>query len=275
MLDFTDSRVLVTGGARGIGAATVAAFLARGARVAIGARSQTSFDACVARLAASGGSPVGGGMQVSGGMPVGGSAAVAGLVPAIGDIRDRAGAQAVVAQAVARLGGLDILVNSAGVFAEVAIADVTQSSWDESIGINLSGTFFCAQAALAALDAAAGNIVNVASDAGIVGYPHGTAYSAAKGGVVNLTRAMAVELAGRVRVNCVCPGNVETDMLLAAAAASADPDQYLERARNRAPSGRMAKPEEVAAAILYLASREAAATTGAVLVVDGGGTAGF
>ena len=185
MLDFTDSRVLVTGGARGIGAATVAAFLARGARVAIGARSQTSFDACVARLAASGGSPVGGGMQVSGGMPVGGSAAVAGLVPAIGDIRDRAGAQAVVAQAVARLGGLDILVNSAGVFAEVAIADVTQSSWDESIGINLSGTFFCAQAALAALDAAAGNIVNVASDAGIVGYPHGTAYSAAKGGVVN------------------------------------------------------------------------------------------
>ncbi|MGA2342333.1 MAG: SDR family oxidoreductase [Steroidobacteraceae bacterium] len=251
MFDFARKRVLVTGGARGIGAAAALAFRARGARVAVGARSTASYDAFAERPEANG------------------------VLPAIGDIRTRAGAQAVVAAAVEALGGLDVLVNSAGVFAEVAFAEVTQEHWDETIGINLAGTFFCSQAALPALEAAAGNIVNVASDAGIVGYPDGTAYCASKGGVVNLTRAMAVELARRVRVNCVCPGNVETDMIREAAAASPNAARYLERARERAPLRRMASPGEVAAAILYLASKEAAFTTGAALVVDGGGSAGF
>ncbi len=251
MLKFDDKRVLVTGGARGIGAAAAAAFLGRGARVAVGARSPASFDAFALRHDARR------------------------VVPAIGDIRDRAGAHRMVAAAVERLGGLDVLVNSAGVFAEIAIADVSQEHWDETLGINLSGTFFCSQAALPALVGAAGNIVNVASDAGLIGYPNGSAYSAAKGGVVNLTRSMAVELARRVRVNCVCPGNVETDMIFNAAAASGDAEGYLERARARAPWKRMAQPADVAAAILYLASDEARSTTGAALVVDGGGTAGF
>jgi meso-butanediol dehydrogenase/(S,S)-butanediol dehydrogenase/diacetyl reductase len=251
MLDFTDKRVLVTGGARGIGAATVMAFRARGARVAVGARSLSSFDDFVARFHA------------------------ADVLPAVGDLRNREAAHGVVCAAIDGLGGLDVLVNSAGVFAEVAFGDVTQAHWDETIGINLGGTFFCAQAALPALAVSSGNIVNVASDAGVVGYPLGTAYSAAKGGVVNLTRALAVELAGRVRVNCVCPGNVETDMIFEAAAHSGDAERYLAKARARAPCKRMATPQEVAAAILYLASPEAAFTTGAALVVDGGGTAGF
>jgi NAD(P)-dependent dehydrogenase (short-subunit alcohol dehydrogenase family) len=251
MLDFHGKRVLVTGGARGIGAAVVAAFAARGARVAVGARSADSASALIGRL---------------------GSKAV---LPAIGDIRSRAGARAVIGEAVEALGGLDVLVNSAGVFAEAAVADVTQEDWDETIGINLGGTFFCSQAALPALEKSVGNIVNVASDAGVIGYPNGAAYSAAKGGVVNLTRAMAVELARRIRVNCVCPGNVETEMISRAAEASGDAQSYLERARSRAPWKRMARPEEVAAAILYLASDEAGFTTGAALVVDGGGTAGF
>jgi NAD(P)-dependent dehydrogenase (short-subunit alcohol dehydrogenase family) len=243
--------VLVTGGARGIGAATVAAFHGRGARVAVGARSLESFQAFVARH----------GLRDA--------------LPAVGPIDDRAGAHAVIAAASAALGGLDVLVNSAGVFDEIPMAEVTQQHWDETIGVNLGGTFFCSQAALPALEASVGNIVNVASDAGIIGYPNGTAYSAAKGGVVNLTRAMAVELARRVRVNCVCPGNVETDMIRNAAAASGDADTYLAKARSRAPWQRMARPEEVAAAILYLASDEARFTTGAALVVDGGGVAGF
>ena len=250
MFDFTDKKVLVTGGARGIGAATVAAFRAQGARVAVGARSRDSFDGFVART----------GLDVA---------------PAIGHVGDRAGAHAVVAGAVQALGGLDVLVNSAGVFAEVPMADVTEAHWHKTISTNLGGTFFCCQAALPALEANRGNIVNVASDAGLIGYPLGTVYSAAKGGVVNLTRAMAVELAQRIRVNCVCPGNVETDMILQAAAASDDPDAYLERARSRAHTRRMATPAEVAAAILYLASREASSTTGVALAVDGGGTAGF
>lgn len=251
MFDFTGKRVLITGGARGIGAATALAFRSRGAQVAVGARSTASYEAFAVRADARG------------------------IFPVIGDISDRAGAQAALRAALAALGGLDVLVNSAGVFAEVAIADVTQEYWDENLATNLGGTFFCSQAALPALAAAAGNIVNIASDAGLIGYPNGSAYSAAKGGVVNLTRAMAVELAGRVRVNCVCPGYVETDMVLQAAAASGDPEHYLERARGRAPTGRMAKPEEIAAAILYLSSAEAASTTGAALAVDGGGIAGF
>jgi meso-butanediol dehydrogenase/(S,S)-butanediol dehydrogenase/diacetyl reductase len=251
MLDFTDKRVLVTGGARGIGAATVMAFRAQGARVAVGARSLASFASFVARFEA------------------------ADVLPAVGDLSDRTAAHGVVHAAIDGLGGLDVLVNSAGVFTEVAFADVTQAQWDETLGINLGGTFFCAQAALSALENSSGNIVNVASDAGVVGYPLGSAYSAAKGGVVNLTRALAVELAGRIRVNCVCPGNVETDMIFQAAAHSGDAERYLANARARAPCKRMAKPQEVAAAILYLASREAAFTTGAALVVDGGGTAGF
>ena len=170
---------------------------------------------------------------------------LADVLPAVGEIGDRTSSHAVVAAAIRALGGLDVLVNSAGVFAEVPIAEVTEEHWDGTLSTNLGGTFFCAQAALPALIATAGNFVNVASDAGLIGYPLSTAYSAAKGGVVNLTRAMAVELARQVRVNCVCPGNVETDMILAAAA------------------------------ILYLASAEAASTTGAALPVDGGGTAGF
>lgn len=251
MFDFTNKRVLVTGGARGIGAATAHAFQARGALVAIGARNAASYEAFISRPGA------------------------ARAWPAIGDLRDQAGARAVVAAAVAALGGLDVLVNSAGVFAEVPIAAVTQAYWDDTLAVNLGGTFFCSQAALPALIASGGNIVNVASDAGLIGYPLGTVYSAAKAGVVNLTRAMAVELARQVRVNCVCPGNVETDMLTEAAAASGDTAAYLTKARSRAPNGRMATPPEVAAAILYLASAEAASTTGAALVVDGGGTAGF
>jgi NAD(P)-dependent dehydrogenase (short-subunit alcohol dehydrogenase family) len=251
MFDFTGKRVLVTGGARGIGAATVAAFRARGARVAVGARSTESFDGFTARMGFSD------------------------VFPAIGNIGDRPGAQAVVAAAIRSLGGLDVLVNCAGVFAEIAMADVTQEHWNDTLSTNLGGTFFCSQAALSALTATAGNIVNIASDAGLIGYPLGTAYSAAKGGVVNLTRAMAVELARRIRVNCVCPGNVETEMILEAAAASGDSHAYLERAHARAHTKRMAKPEEIAAAILYLASSEAASTTGVALAVDGGGTAGF
>ena len=197
------------------------------------------------------------------------------VLPIIGDIRNRAAAQGVVAAAVEVLGGLDVLVNSAGVFAEIPVIEVTQEHWDETLETNLAGTFFCSQAALPALKASGGNIVNVASDAGLIGYPNGCAYSAAKGGVVNLTRAMAVELARAVRVNCVCPGNVETDMILNAAAASGDPQRYLDKARARAHTQRMVLPMEVAAGILYLASSEAASTTGTALAIDGGGTAGF
>jgi meso-butanediol dehydrogenase / (S,S)-butanediol dehydrogenase / diacetyl reductase len=249
MFDFTGKRVLVTGGARGIGAATAAAFQARGARVAIGARSAASFDAFV------------------------GKHGTEGYVPALGDVGDRAGACAVVAAAIAALGGLDILINSAGIFVEHRIEDVTEADWTEMMRINLGGTFFCSQAALPALEASGGNIVNLASDAGLIGFPLGVVYCATKGGVVNMTRAMAIELACRVRVNCVCPGYVDSEMVHKAAVASGDAERYLATAKNTLPMKRMATLEEVAAAILYFASDEASFTTGAALPIDGGGTA--
>lgn len=249
---FTGKRVLVTGGARGIGAATVRRFLEEGATVAIGARRAASVDALCHEL--------GDGARV---------------VAAPGPLEDRASCAAVVEAAVAGLGGLDVLVNAAGVFEELPFEAVTQAHWDTTFGVNAAGTFFTLQAALPHLEASGGNAVNLGSDAGLIGFPPSSVYSGAKAAVVNLTRALALELAGRIRVNCVCPGNVATDMIDAAAEASGDREAYLAAARARAPMGRMARPEEVADAILHLASPRAGFTHGAILSVDGGGVCGF
>ena len=249
--DFQGKRILVTGGARGIGAACALAFQDAGARVAVGARSLGSYEAFLEE------------------------ADDAGFHPAIGDLGTKAGCEAVMAAALAALGGLDVLVNSAGIFAERPFEEITEAEWLESLAVNLGGVFFTAQAAVPALRAAKGNIVTIASDAGMAGYPNAADYCAAKGGVVNLTRALALDLAPEVRCNAVCPGNVDTDMIGRAAAASGDAAAYLERAEARSPLGRMAKPEEVAAAVLFLASDAAGAVTGALLPVDGGGLAGF
>ena len=251
MMDFTGKKVLVTGGARGIGEAAVLAFRDAGAEVAVGARTQASFEAFVERN----------GNQ--------------GIHAALGDLGTRKVSFAVVESAVAALGGLDVLVNSAGVFHEAPFEQISEEQFEETLRVNLGGVFYCSQAALPHLEKTGGSIVTVVSDAGLVGYPLGSDYSAAKGGAANLTRALAVELAGRVRVNGVCPGNVDTDMIRQSAEASDDPAFYLQRAGERAPMSRMAKPEEVAAATLFLASDQACFITGALLPVDGGGTAGF
>jgi len=250
-VSFEGTKVLITGGARGIGEATATAFRDKGAVVAIGGRTHEAFD---------------GFCQRNGEQRV---------VPALGEVGTQAGAHDVVDRAVKALGGLDILVNSAGVFEEVPIEEVTQDHWDRTLSVNAGGTFFCSQAALTWLNASGGNIVNVASDAGLIGYPNGCVYSASKAAVVNMTRAMALELAGRVRINCVCPGNVDTDMIHRMAAQTPNAEQYLAKARRRAPLRRMARPQEVAGAILYLASAEAKFTHGAILSVDGGGVCGF
>ncbi|HEX9448074.1 MAG TPA: SDR family NAD(P)-dependent oxidoreductase [Dongiaceae bacterium] len=248
---FADRKVLVTGGARGIGAATALAFRDEGARIAIGARSIASYDAFIARHGADG------------------------FLPAIGRIGRRSNSTSMVLAAIGDLGGLDILVNSAGIFAERPIEAVDQEHWDETMEVNLAGTFFCIQAALPALSKAEdGVVINVVSDAGLMGYSKSPVYSAAKGGVANLTQALAIELARRVRVNGVCPGNVDTDMIQEAARASGDPAAYLKAADDYSPLKRMAKPAEVAAAILYLASPIAAAINGALLPIDGGGVCG-
>ncbi|HSS63659.1 MAG TPA: SDR family oxidoreductase, partial [Gammaproteobacteria bacterium] len=234
-MEFEDKCVLVTGSSRGIGRATAAAFLQRGARVAINGRTGESVAAAIARLGASD--------QVT---------------PAPGDVSTRAGCEAIVNAAIAGLGGIDILVNGAGVAYHASIEDSDEALWDRTVDINLKGTFFCSRAALPVLRGRRGNIVNLASDAGLIGERGLSVYCASKGGVVNLTRAMALDLAPQVRVNCVCPGYVDTDMVRRDhIERSDDPDSAEREVNESAPMKRMARPEEIATAILYLASSDA------------------
>lgn len=245
--------MLVTGSSRGIGRATAAAFIERGARVAINGRTGKSVAAAISEIGARDR-----------------------LTSAPGDVGSVAGCEAVVRAAIAGLGGIDVLVNGAGVAYHATIEDSVEEIWNQTLDINLKGTFFCSRAALPALRARDGVIVNVASDAGLMGERGLAVYCASKGGVVNLTRAMALDLAPQVRVNCVCPGYVDTDMVRRDYIDRADDPESAERKVNEsAPMKRMAQPEEIAGAILYLASSDAGFITGAALQIDGGSTAGY
>jgi NAD(P)-dependent dehydrogenase (short-subunit alcohol dehydrogenase family) len=250
--DFAGKRVLVTGGTRGIGRSAVEAFLNAGARVAVNGRSADSTARAVAEL----GDPER-------------------VVAAPGDVGTASVCEAIVAAAIEGLGGLDVLVNNAGIGVDARIEDTDEAFWDATLDTNLKGTFFCSRAALEALRATRGNIVNISSDAGLVGSQTLVAYCASKGGVVNMTRAMAVELAPLVRVNCVCPGYVDTDMVRRDGIDKADDPAAEEQALiDFAPLKRIATPEEIAAVILFLASHEARFMTGAALPIDGGAGAG-
>lgn len=251
--DFTDKRVLVTGGTRGIGRATVAAFLEAGARVGINGRTAESTTSAITAL----GNP-------------------AKLVAAPGNVATEAGCRAIVDTAIGDLGGLDILVNCAGIGEVAPIEDVTEAFWDEMLAVNLKGAFFCTRWALEALRERKGNVVNLASDAGLIGdVGAGAVYCASKAGLVNMTRTMALELAPDIRVNCVCPGYVDTDMVRRDYIDKADDPVAAERDLIAyAPLKRIAAPKEIASAILYLASDDARNITGAAFQIDGGSTAG-
>ena len=251
-MEFSGKRVLVTGSSRGIGQATARLFCESGAQVAVNGRTP---DSTAAGMAALGDSDR--------------------LVAAPGDVSSVAGCEAVVGAAVEELGGLDILVNSAGVAFFLPVDDSDEAVWDATLDTNLKGTFFCVRAAADPLRESGGNIVNVASDAGLIGEKGLSVYCASKGGVVNLTRAMALELAPAVRVNCVCPGYVDTDMVRRDGIDQADDPQSAEQTIvDYAPLKRISKPTEIAKAIAYLAGEDAVFITGSALQIDGGSTAG-
>ena len=250
-IDFTDKRVLVTGGSRGIGRAIVEMFLEAGARVALNG----STDQSTARAIAG----IGAGDR---------------LVAAPGSVARVADCGRIVETAVAGLGGLDVLINNAGWGDVTELGATTEESWDRTIDTNLKAVFFMTQFAAPHLKAAKGSIVNFSSVFGLVGAPGSSVYGAAKAGVINLTKAHALELAPDVRVNAVCPGGVDTDMLreLALTLADSVEEGYAILSQDAAAFKRIAAPRELAGPVLYLCSDLASYITGSVHVVDGGET---
>ncbi len=188
------------------------------------------------------------------------------------DVRDEDACRRAVAQVLDRHGRLDLLANVAGIVGASLVGSLPPDRWRQIIDVNLTGTFLLSQAALPALVEAKGSIVNMASVAGLRATPYNAAYCASKGGVIMLTRSMAIELAPiGVRVNAVCPAAVDTPMLADfQIPEGADPALL---ARAASPAGRLVRPEEVAAAVAYLASDEAASISGTTLVLDGAATA--
>ncbi len=190
------------------------------------------------------------------------------------DVSDEAEVEVAVAAVVEKFGRVDVLVNAAGVSSVGSVLNATVEEWDRVLNINLKGTFlFAKHAAQQMVKQKSGSIVNIASIDGISGMTGQVTYGASKGGVVQITRNMAVDLAGdNIRVNCICPGGVETPLI---AVLNDESLKHLKQALMETHlMKRFARPEEIASAILFLASDEASFVTGHTLVADGGYTAG-
>jgi NAD(P)-dependent dehydrogenase (short-subunit alcohol dehydrogenase family) len=243
---FEGRTAMITGGASGIGRATALRLAAEGASVWIVDRHAPPEDDAV--------------LEVARYLPL--------------DVSNEAMVASTIDNVVAADGRLDVVVNAAG----IALAGTTQetafSDWSHIILVNLNGTFLVTAAAMRAMRGRGGAVVNIASDAGLVGQQGQAAYCASKGGVVQFTRAAALDgAADAIRINCVCPCFVETPLARDWIAAQPDPAAARAAAEADQPIGRMGKPHEIAAAVAFLASDEANFITGIALAVDGGTTA--
>ena len=246
-----DKRILISGGTSGIGLAAAKLFLQAGAKVALMGRSEQRGEAALQELGA-------GDRAIF----------VQGNVSRLADCRQA------LQQVSAKWAGLDVLVNSAGIYVEGAIEDMTEEEIVTVLDINVKGTYYLSQAAVPYLKASRGNLVNVASDAGVHGNYYCSLYCASKGAVVMFTKALALELAGfGVRVNAIAPGDILTPLTEAQLQASPNREDALREMASVYPLGRIGTAEEAAAAIKFLASPEAAFITGTILTVDGGLTA--
>jgi NAD(P)-dependent dehydrogenase (short-subunit alcohol dehydrogenase family) len=244
---------IVTGGASGIGLATARRLAHEGARVAVVDRADP--EDAVRDIVSAGGEAWG--IRT--------------------DVADEGEVRAMVDAVVSRTSRVDVLVNAAGIGSPraVTIDEATTAEWHDLCAVNLTGTFLCCRAVLPTMRRGGGGaIVNVASELGLVGSPRSAMYGATKGAVVQLTRALAVDHApDRIRVNCVCPGPVDTPLLRRGVARAADPEAKLRAEMSSTLLGRLGRPEEIASVIHFLASDEASFLTGSIVVADGGVTA--
>jgi meso-butanediol dehydrogenase/(S,S)-butanediol dehydrogenase/diacetyl reductase len=254
-MDDNGKTALVTGATSGIGAAIALELAGLGHAVMLAGRDPARAAAMEERIAAAGGR----------------------ATSWLGDLTDPETCQALVEATLERFGGLDVLVNNAGIIHYGTAEETTDAQWDETLAVNVSAVFYMSRAAVPALRARGGGvIVNIASDWGLVGGRRAVAYCASKGAVVQLTRAMALDHAHEsIRVNAVCPGDTDTPMLdVEARERGQDPATARREMAAAAPLGRIATPEEVAKLTAFLVSDGAAYMTGAAIAIDGGNTAG-
>ena len=245
MLGLKGKNVLVTGGASGIGQATAARFLAEECAVCVLDCSSDAIE------------------RVSRELPD-----LTAVIEA--DVSSFGQVEAALGEAIEAMGSIDVVINNAGISIRHSFLEITTEEWERVLGVNLTGVFYVAQAAARhMMERGSGVILNTASTAASTGYPHYADYVASKGGVVALTRAMALELAPIVRVNAVSPGYVLTPMQRAEYS-----DAMLDAVNRKIPFGRHGRPEEIAGLFAFLASDDAGFATGHTYIMDGGETVG-
>jgi meso-butanediol dehydrogenase/(S,S)-butanediol dehydrogenase/diacetyl reductase len=245
MRGLKNKRVLITGGASGIGAATAARFLEEGSSVVVLDRDAKGRKQIEAKLLS-----------------------LAGTVDA--DVSNLKQVEAAFTEAVRLMGGVDVMINNAGISIRHNFLEITPDEWDKIIAVNLTGVFYMAQTAAKHMwQQGSGVILQTASTNGLVGQPYYADYNATKAGVIELTKSMALELAPKIRVCAVAPGYVLTPMQRAEYS-----DEMLEEVNRKIPLRRHAQPEEIAALFAFLASDDAAYMTGHVYTIDGAETAG-